>query len=96
MITTGIRDLKNNLSRYIRQIEASGQSILVTDHGRVVAELGPPTGTTSPHLGRYEEMVASKVARPPIENGDPLADWPTIRLPKGTAAALIDADRDER
>src|SRR5919198_87546 len=35
---TGIRQLKDNLSRYIRRVEA-GQRIAVTAHGRVVAEL---------------------------------------------------------
>jgi antitoxin (DNA-binding transcriptional repressor) of toxin-antitoxin stability system len=37
----GIRDLKNNLSRYVRQVEA-GDVVVVTDRGRVVAELWPP------------------------------------------------------
>ncbi len=37
----GIRELKDNLSRYIRRIEA-GERIAVTAHGRVVAELGAP------------------------------------------------------
>jgi len=37
----GIRELKNSLSRYVRQAEA-GDVVLVTDRGRVVAELWPP------------------------------------------------------
>ncbi|MHB2017752.1 MAG: type II toxin-antitoxin system Phd/YefM family antitoxin [Candidatus Xenobia bacterium] len=41
MKTVGIRDLKNHLSEYIRLI-AQGQRVLVTDHGKVVAELIPP------------------------------------------------------
>lgn len=40
MIPTDIRELKNNLGRYVRQIEA-GMRIAVTEHGRVVAELVP-------------------------------------------------------
>lgn len=40
----GIRELKNSLSRYVRQA-AAGDVILVTDHGRVVAELAPPGST---------------------------------------------------
>jgi antitoxin (DNA-binding transcriptional repressor) of toxin-antitoxin stability system len=38
---TGIRKLKDNLSRYIRRLEA-GERVSVTAHGRVVAELVPP------------------------------------------------------
>jgi antitoxin (DNA-binding transcriptional repressor) of toxin-antitoxin stability system len=37
----GIRELKNQLSRYVRQAER-GDVILVTDRGHVVAELWPP------------------------------------------------------
>ncbi len=38
IMETGIRELKDNLSRDIRRIEA-GDCISVTAHGRVVAEL---------------------------------------------------------
>jgi len=31
----------------------------------------------------------------PLEAGDPTEGWPDIRLPAGTAAELIDADRGE-
>jgi len=85
MISTGIRDLKNNLSRYI------------TDHGRIVAQLAPPEGRARPM--RYDDLVAAGVIRPPLKSGNPFADWPTankISLPPGTAAALIDEDRGER
>ena len=95
MASTGIRDLKDNLSRYIRRIEA-GERIAITAHGRVVAELVPPgTGTGRSGASRFDELVAAGVIRPPMEAGDPTEDWPDIRLPRGTAAALIDADRGE-
>jgi prevent-host-death family protein len=41
METVGIRELKNKLSAYVRKAEA-GDVVLVTDRGRVVAELVPP------------------------------------------------------
>lgn len=41
MKTVGVRELKNRLSEYIRQVR-SGESVLVTDRGEVVAELTPP------------------------------------------------------
>ena len=40
MKTVGVRELKNRLSEYIRQVR-SGESVLVTDRGEVVAELTP-------------------------------------------------------
>jgi antitoxin (DNA-binding transcriptional repressor) of toxin-antitoxin stability system len=94
MTSTGIRELKDNLSHYVRRTEA-GERIAVTAHGRVVAELGPPTGAAGARGARYEDLIAAGVARPALEPGDPLADWPDLRLPKGTAAHLIDSDRGE-
>lgn len=92
--STGIRELKNNLSRYIRRIEA-GERIAITAHGRVVAELVPPGTKAKGAPSRFDELVASGVIRPPVEGGDPTEGWPDIRLPAGTAAELIDADRGE-
>ena len=92
--TAGIRELKDNLSRYIRRIEA-GERIAITAHGRVVAELVPPGAKTAGVPSRFDELVDSGVIRPPLEGGDPTEAWPDIRLPAGTAAGLIDADRGE-
>jgi antitoxin (DNA-binding transcriptional repressor) of toxin-antitoxin stability system len=41
MRTVGIKILKNKLSEYVRAAEA-GETVLVTDRDRVVAELSPP------------------------------------------------------
>jgi antitoxin (DNA-binding transcriptional repressor) of toxin-antitoxin stability system len=41
--TVGLKVLKNRLSEYIRLV-AGGETILVTDRDRVVAELRPPQG----------------------------------------------------
>jgi prevent-host-death family protein len=91
---TGVRELKNNLSRYLRRIEA-GEHIAVTAHGRVVAELRPPAHVAKGRGRRYDDLLATGVIQPAVEEGDPLEYWPDIRLPRGTAAALIDSDRDE-
>lgn len=90
----GIRELKNNLSRYIRRTEA-GERIAVTAHGRVVAELVSPSQGKTDRSSQYGDLVAKGVIRPALETGDPLENWPDIRLPAGTARALIDSDRGE-
>jgi antitoxin (DNA-binding transcriptional repressor) of toxin-antitoxin stability system len=41
MKTVGLKVLKNKLSEYVR-IAASGETVLVTDRDRVVAEIVPP------------------------------------------------------
>jgi prevent-host-death family protein len=94
-MATGIRELKDNLSRYIRRVE-SGERIAVTAHGRVVAELVPPgSAPRRSTASRWDELIAAGILHPPVEAGDPFEDWPDIRLPRGTAAELIDADRGD-
>jgi prevent-host-death family protein len=91
MATAGIRDLKNNLSRYLRRLRP-GDSIAVTDRGRVIARLqaAPPDGPAG-----YAGLVARGLIRLASETGDPLAGWPSVTLPPGTAAALVAQDRGE-
>lgn len=95
MISTGIRELKNNLSRYVRQIEA-GKRIAVTANGRVVAELVPPSGgARSGRARRYDELIASGVIEPALEPDASLPGWPEVHAPAGTVADLIASDRGE-
>ena len=91
---TGIRELKDNLSRYIRRIEA-GERVVVTAHGRVVAELIPPAAGRQSKTSQFDQLVASGVITPPGADGDPLEGCPEIRLPPGTAAALLNHDRGD-
>lgn len=98
MTTVGIRELKNNLSRYVRDVER-GKRVAVTAHGRVVAELVPPGSRPKPGkkpLSRFDQLVAEGVIRPALEDGDPLEDdGIDICLPKGTVQELSDWDKDE-
>lgn len=93
-MTVGVKELKNNLSHYLRKV-AKGQRISVTAHGRVVAELGPPPPAPRAVLSRYQKLVADGLITPAQEQGDPMEGWEqlALRLPPGTAAALIDWDR---
>lgn len=95
MKSLGVRELRNNLSRYIRRVEA-GERIAVTAHGRIVAELVPPGGPDSgPARTKLDRLIAAGLARPPLESGRITENWPDIRLLKGTVQELIDRDRDE-
>ncbi len=47
MRAVGLRVLKNQLSEYVR-LAASGETVLVTDRERVVAELIPPREGRAP------------------------------------------------
>ena len=66
MRAVGLKVLKNRLSEYIR-LAATGETVLVTDRDRVVAELGPPRGGRSPLLAdaRLAEAVRRGWITPP-------------------------------
>jgi antitoxin (DNA-binding transcriptional repressor) of toxin-antitoxin stability system len=49
MRSVGLKTLKNKLSEYVR-LAAGGETVLVTDRDRVVAEIGPPGPARSPML----------------------------------------------
>ena len=96
MKTVGIRELKTNLSRVLREV-AAGDVYLVTDRGRVVAELRQPeiggvTGSAEQRaLARLAATGKLRVAERPAR--------PYVRSPltsrKGLAKALLDTDRGE-
>ncbi len=45
--TVGLKILKNKRSEYVR-LAAQGETVLISDHDRVIAELTPPRETRSP------------------------------------------------
>ena len=49
MRSVGLKTLKNKLSEYVR-LAAGGETVIVTDRDRVVAEIGPPGPSRSPML----------------------------------------------
>ncbi|MGH8727799.1 MAG: type II toxin-antitoxin system Phd/YefM family antitoxin [Burkholderiales bacterium] len=60
MRSVGLKVLKNKLSEYVR-LAASGETVLVTDRDRVVAELVPPQTSRSPLLA--DAALAEAVRR---------------------------------
>lgn len=50
---------------------------------------------TGSRASQFDRLLASRLVTPAVEEGDPVEDWPDIRLPAGTAADLIDSDRSE-
>ena len=58
MRSVGLKVLKNKLSEYVR-LAAGGETVLVTDRDRVVAEIVPPRAERSPMLA--DAMLAEAV-----------------------------------
>jgi antitoxin (DNA-binding transcriptional repressor) of toxin-antitoxin stability system len=82
MRSVGIKLLKNKLSEYIR-LAAGGETVLVTDRDRVVAELGPPAPARSPLVSDalLLDAVRQGWIRPPLSLGKELpARKPVMRL----------------
>ena len=97
MRAVGIKVLNSRLSEYIR-MAAQGETVLVTDRDRVVAELSPPNPRRSEVLGDalLAEGVRKGWIRPPLVS---LAGRPPS--PEGidtleNILSELDADRSDR
>ena len=88
MRSVGIKVLKNRLSEYVR-LAASGETVLVTDRDRVVAELAPP------HAGRGERLQDALLAEAVREGWmtPPLAS--SVSLPALKPVASLDQVLEE-
>lgn len=46
MIAVGVRDLKNQLSQYLKYVK-QGEKVVITEHNRVIAEISSPSKEVS-------------------------------------------------
>ncbi len=95
--TVGVRELRQNLSKYLRRVKA-GESLTVTERGREVARVVPLGGN------EFREMLAELhgITLPPASEG--LADA-IARMdregrfvpssPAGTTDAFLDESRKD-
>lgn len=90
MDSVGVRELRQNLSVYLRQVK-EGQSFAVTERGREVARLSPSGPADSP-LAR---LVAERGATMPRGN---LLDRRSERPPAGgpPSIEILNELREER
>lgn len=97
MKAVAIRELKARLSGYLREVQA-GEVILVTDRGRVVAELRAPGPTPwESDLDRALRRLAETGSLRLGEPHDAGRYRPSpVRAPAGTAQALLAEEREER
>ena len=95
VITVGVKELKNRLSEYLRDVRR-GTRVLVTDRSTVVAELRQPGGDAieDGRQPRAAEWIDAGILTPPSRAKTPLPGS-TVALAPGTARAILDALRDE-
>ncbi|WP_245283702.1 type II toxin-antitoxin system Phd/YefM family antitoxin [Bradyrhizobium sp. URHD0069] len=93
MRSVGLKTLKNKLSEYVR-LAAGGETVLVTDRDRVVAEIGPPGPSRSPLLSDALLIDAFRQGwmTPPISVGR----GPPQRKPVMTIDELLSNLRRDR
>ena len=77
----GVRELRQNLSVYLRRVE-QGETLEVTEHGRLVARLAPAPASETSNLDR---LIAEGRATPASR---PIASLPQPRKPKPGARPL--------
>ena len=96
MRAVGLKVLKNKLSEYVR-LAAAGETVLVTDHDRVVAEIVPPRSGRSPLLA--DAFLGEAVRRGWMTPPTLAATGPPPRDPVAPLDEILhglDLDRGER
>jgi len=81
-VEVGVRDLKNNLSRYLDRVQA-GEEVIVTERGRPIARLA----ALDHPMDRLAELISTGVVRPAPRN---TRRPPQNRIsPKGSVSDLV-------
>ncbi len=96
MRSVGLKILKNKLSEYVR-LAAHGETVLVTDRDRIVAELGPPVSVQSPFLAEAKLAEAVRkglITLPKLAAGEAPPRRPVTKFRDLMRA--LDRDREDR
>lgn len=98
MRAVGIKQLKAHLSEYLR-LAKSGETVLVTEREEVIAELRPARRQL-PRARSVDEVLEELGTSGEVERSaaDGAFAWKphSLRLPRGTARRLLDAEREDR
>ena len=96
MKAVGLKVLKNRLSEYVRLV-AGGETVLITDRDRVVAELVPPRPGRSPWLA--DALLAEAVREGYVSAPTMVSEGLPPRMPVARLKQLLkelDRDRQDR
>ncbi len=88
MITVGIRNLRNALSRYLDLVK-QGEKVIITDHNRIVAEIVPP------QAGQSESEMLQKYLSEQIKSGGVIKASGNFRIEPKDAAVQKDSDLEK-
>jgi prevent-host-death family protein len=91
----GLKTLKNKLSEYVR-LAASGETVVITDRGRTVAQLVPPSSTTGLTLFEQHGVREGWLRPAQIRDGSPPPNKPVPGLTFERLTADLERDRSDR
>ena len=86
----GIRELRQNLSVYVRRVREDGRAYEVTERGEPVARLTPLDDRPT---SKVEQMMASGRISSPTRSWEDLP--PPVRLPGRRLSEILQEMRDE-
>ena len=86
----GVRELRQNLSVYLRHVREQGRTYEVTERGEPVARLTPLPGD---ELSGWDRLVAEGRITPPTRRWEDLP--PAARLPGRPLSEILRELRDE-
>jgi prevent-host-death family protein len=93
MLTVGLKILKNKLSEFVR-LAAAGETVVITDRGRTVAEIVPPRREPESVI---ERGVREGWIRPATRGSDwPPRSKPVPGLTFEQLMADLERDREDR
>jgi prevent-host-death family protein len=91
MTTVGIRELRNNLSRYLAAVR-KGEEVLVTDRGKPVARIVKEPPGESPKRAWRQRLAAKGLLRPAVA-GPRKKGPPPLKIPGKPLSQTIIEDR---
>ncbi len=96
MKTLGIREVKTRFSTYLRMVE-QGERVAITNHGRVVAELVPPTHVSEDEAqAELQRRARAGTVRLGAPNRPDIYTRPSVGLPYQVIQDLLDETRGGR
>jgi prevent-host-death family protein len=93
--TVGVRELRQNLSRYLERVKG-GETLTVTERGHEVARLVPSHDAVDPYYLKLAEKYGATI--PKADLLETIANLPprSKPAPAGTTDAILAEDRRDR
>jgi antitoxin (DNA-binding transcriptional repressor) of toxin-antitoxin stability system len=103
MKAVGIKNLKNNLSKYLDMVR-EGEIVYVTDRDDIIAEIHKPVSASTSMISRWDAFLNQEerkgsIVRAKRKTGSVMEQWKKLAPgPKGgpSAQGILDEMREDR